>query len=691
VSSAETDNTFFAKFLDDYFAECDEHLTVIRRDLLALEPLVGQSTIDRPLFNELLRGFHTLKGLSGMVGVQEAEELSHQLESYLRSLHDETMRLTANGLDILIAGTRAIEQVVAAHRTNSLAPDCAPLLRQLEALVRAKSPKASTESPAVNVEVDRQLANALQSGSPIWRFEYTPTAVLSERGVNVNSVRTRLQGLGKLLLATPRASADGAISFEFLVAGPVDVNSLAGWENDGLTWAPYDAPPTPEVAPMSQEDKSSTQVPSHESYLAPTTMVRVDLSRLDELMQMVGDLVISRARLDGNLQGLDALLPHAQARALQETNQAIERQLRSLREGVMRVRMVPIADVFERMQFIVRDLSREYGKRVRLDLAGKDTEIDKCVVERMMDPLLHLVRNAISHGLETPEEREASGKGPEGRLALRASTAGDAVVLEIEDDGRGIDVERVMQRSLAKGLIDADQQLDAAALLEILCTPGFSTRDKTDRVSGRGVGMDVVKTTIAELGGTIRLDSKPGFGTRFAIQLPLTLAIVDALIVTVSGHLFAMPALSVREVIEVRPDDIIALENNDIVRYRGGVLPVVRLAKIFHLPEPSRDACAALILDSGVRTLGVLVDRVCQQREIVVRTLADPLLQMPGIAGATELGDGRVVLILDAASLAGSIKMRPSKTVAPQMTGAPMPNVWLDTPYPSSTLTQALC
>jgi two-component system chemotaxis sensor kinase CheA len=386
--------------------------------------------------------------------------------------------------------------------------------------------------------------------------------------------------------------------------------------------------------------------------LAPSNVVRVDLARLDDLMRMIGELVISRSHLDDNLKRVEDSLPSAEWQALQENNLAFERQLRYLREGVMRVRMVPIGEVFERMHFVVRDLAREYQKRVRIELDGQRTEIDKLLVERLMDPLLHLVRNAISHGLEPESERVAQGKPPEGVIALRASTSGETVVIEVEDDGRGIDSEHVARRAREKRLIAADAIDDPSRLLDIICEPAFSTREEADRASGRGVGMNVVRNTVVDLGGSLALDTRAGRGTRFTIQLPLTLAITDALIVDAGGQRYAVPQSSVREVIEIDPASVTALENNEVVRYRGGVLPLLRLARLFGLKERSGRALYALVAVGGQNPVAIVVDRLSGQREVVVRTFTDPLIRIAGIAGATELGDGRVVLILDLPALA---------------------------------------
>ena len=384
----------------------------------------------------------------------------------------------------------------------------------------------------------------------------------------------------------------------------------------------------------------------------PSNVVRVDLARLDELMHMVGELVISRARLDDNLKRLSATLPQSDWRTLQETNQALERQLRDLREGVMRVRLVPVREVFARMQFVIRDLTREYGKKVALALSGQETEIDKLVVERMLDPLLHLVRNAVSHGLEAPDDRAAAGKPPEGKLVLRASTTGETIVIEVEDDGRGIDAAAVFGAGRARRADRCRGGDDTAALLDVIWAPGVSTRDEADRASGRGVGMAVVRNAVEELGGSLALDTRSGKGTRFTIQLPLTLAIADALIVAVGSQTFAVPQVAVREVIQVEPATLKVLENNELIPYREGVLPLVRLAAIFGLAERPAPAFYVLVIGSGLGAIGLAVDRVLGLREIVVRPLTDPLVRVPGITGATELGDGRAVLILDPLPLA---------------------------------------
>jgi two-component system chemotaxis sensor kinase CheA len=667
---------FFAQFLDDYFAECDEHLTLIRRHLLELEGQVGRPVIDPSILDELFRSFHTLKGISGMVGLGEAEQLAHHMESYLRALRHGEARLGGAGVEALMSGTTELEQVIAAFRKKEPAPAIDATVARLHALVSDPAPGiAATEADAT--EATATEAASRSSGTSLarppggesvpvnirqWRFEFVPTPALSERGINVNSIRARLQETGELLRATPHVKEGGGIVFEFIVATETEESAFAGWQEDNLTYTLFAetvadettrTPPveTPDFARRAADEDAPTLPASEASMLSPANFVRVDLARLDELMRFIGELVTSRASLDDALKALQRDVAPAEWRALQETNLAMARQLRDLREGVMRVRMVQVGEIFERMKFVVRDLARQSGKEIKLELLGQGTEIDKFLVERMMDPLLHLVRNAVSHGLETVEERVALGKPPEGTITLRAATAGDNVLIEIADDGRGIDAERVAQRARARGLIGGEVELDEALLLKLICTPGFSTRDEADRASGRGVGMDVVNSAIEELGGALALTTEKHRGTHFRIGLPLTLAIADALIGSAGGQRFALPQSSVREVLEVETSAVRVLENNEIIPYRGGVLPLVRLSRLFGLGEKAGRAFHVFVIGSGAHALGLAVDHIIGLREIVVRGMNDPLVKVPGIAGATDLGDGRLVLILDVAAL----------------------------------------
>ncbi|HET9477709.1 MAG TPA: chemotaxis protein CheA [Pyrinomonadaceae bacterium] len=623
---------FVDQFLDDYYAECDEHLVSIRRSVVTLEDQANAHSVDYTLLDNLFRSFHTLKGISGMVGLAQAEQLAHHLESYLRELRDGTVTLNASGFEVLAAGVSLLQNVINARRNDQTVPSIDAITDRLQAV--------SSESTASDLEQTSVSQNAAKTSSKRWQVEFTPNLELAERGVNVNSVRVRLQELGELLQAKPIVKGAGEIAFQFVVATNAERTMLNNLEADGLTFVAL----PDETAPKIVE---SQPVPT----IAPASVVRVDLDRLDELMRIIGELVISRTRLEDQLAELKRVTPAAAWRSLQETSLSMGRQLRDLRESVMRVRMVQIGEIFERMTFVVRDLARESGKKILVQLSGGETEIDKFLVERMMDPFMHLVRNAVSHGLETVAEREAQGKRAEGLLSLSATTAGERIVIKIADDGRGIDRNLVIASANARGLNQGNADIDDGALLDLICTPGLSTRHEADRESGRGVGMDVVKRAVEELGGRISLSTKIGEGTTFTIELPLTLAIAEALIVSVNGQRFAVPQSAVREVLEVESASTRVLENNEIISYRGRVLPLLRLARVFDMNYQRGASFHVLVIGEESNAVGLAVDRILGQREIVVRAIRDPLAQSKGIAGATELGDQRVVLILDITAL----------------------------------------
>ena len=624
-----------ADFMDDFYAECDDHLTAVRRLLLALEQQPSGAQVPGPTLEELFRAFHSIKGVSGMVELRDSERLSHHMEGLLKDLRVPGATLTPEGLEALIHGTHVLEQVIAARRTRSAAPGIDAAVEQIERSRRGAGPA----SGVLETETAGTPAACL--------VRFTPAPQLSERGVTVDWVRARLLESGEIRSATPRVTGNGGVLFEFVVTG--DVQAIRTSVGDVSTVDAIVPPPAPRAetpAPaLVMDDAPGVQV-------SPSHFVRVDLGRLDALMRMIGDLVITRSRLEETVARIEPLLPARDWRNLQEDVQALGRELRDLREGVVRVRLVPIGEIFQRMPFVVRDLARESGRKVKVEVRGQDTEIDKFLIERLMDPILHLVRNAVSHGLEAPAERIAAGKPPEGNISLAAATVGDVAVIEVADDGRGVDAEAVAARARAAGLPVPEGGLEGASLLDVLCTPGFSTRDVADRASGRGVGMDVVRRTVEELGGTLSIDTARGEGTRFLIELPLTLAIADALIGRVGDDLFAVPQSMVREVIEVEPADINVLENNELVPYRGGALPMFRLARLFGLREGSARRLHVFVVGQGAAAAGIAVDKIVGQREIVVRAVTDPFIKVDAIAGATDLGNGRVVLIVDAMRLA---------------------------------------
>lgn len=693
MSNSLDDDNLFSEFLEDYFAECEEHLTSVRQGLLSLESYISsekstsKKAVDMELLHQLFRSFHTLKGLSGMVGVEQAEELAHHLENYLRLLRDRETHLGESGFDALMIGTKTLEEVINAYRKKQEIPDITALLDRLNDL-EEPSDSGVTKKPGVispsggniigsTLEIppakSQEVQNWIGKGFSVWRFVFSPDAHLAAQGINVNSIRGHLNDKAQVIHSSPRMIDGQDICFDFLVASQDDPQAWVE-ETEGLTWELYLSPPSPQSPPSPP---SSPATP-----YTPPSVVRVELSKLDDLIARVGDLVITRARLEELIKSIatdsktereNSKSPIATAmgsiiaRSLQHLNLTLERQLRDLREDVMRVRLVPIGEIFTRMQFVVRDLAREGGKLTTLEIIGADTEIDKLVVERMMDPLLHMVRNAISHGIEPEAERIAQGKPPQGTITLQARTSGEMVTVIIEDDGRGIDWQQIKEQGKAKGLFtlaeDDPLYTDSTpssyrnrVLLDLLCAPGFSTKEEADLTSGRGVGMAVVKNTLQELGGVLEVSSELGKGTRFMIQLPLTLAIANALIIQVSDQIFAIPQNAIREAIEVSTSKIDL--NHQLLNYRNQAIPLLNLHSTFHLtpPSTSSETLKVVIVGRGDRgdplnatgsPIALKVDRLLGLREIVIRPLTDPLVRVHGISGATELGDGRIVLILD--------------------------------------------
>jgi two-component system chemotaxis sensor kinase CheA len=628
---------FFDEFIDDYFSECDEHLGTVRRVLLALDADAGVPP-DTGRLQDLSRALHTLKGLSGMVGLSAAEEVAHAMEDGVRALPADRPA-PAELIEALFGGEALLESCVAARRVGVAPPSPGPYVDRVRDVLRL-------------IENDVPLADAsvaLQTvGAKAHTFEFVPSAALAARGIGVEMIRQRLLSLGEITATTPRVRQTGGVAFEFTVAVRDGVVPLDDWRADGLSWNAWisEQPGVPVGMVVHATRPASAPVAATAS-----NVVRVDLARLDDLMRMVGELVVARARLGESVARASGGMTSNAWEELNESNETIERQLRAIREGVMRIRLVPIGEVFERMRFAMRDIARETGKAIHLEFSGQDTEIDKLVVDRMLEPLLHLVRNSASHGIESRADRIAAGKPAEGTISLRARAAGDRIVLEVEDDGAGIDGHRVARRAREVGLVTTSDALAPDALLDVICSPGFSTRETADMASGRGVGMAVARTTIRSLGGELFVDTVLGHGTRFTIELPLTLMITDALILEIGDQAMAIPQIVLREILPLDPAAVTRFENNEVFTYRGRVVPLVNLGALFHFPSRPGVSRHVLIVGSDLHLAGLVVDRILGFREIVVHPAADPLIAVPGVAGATELADGRVSLILDAAAL----------------------------------------
>jgi len=410
----------------------------------------------------------------------------------------------------------------------------------------------------------------------------------------------------------------------------------------------------PTATPQQPEDDLGHEPPSElDSLKSISDTVRVDIRKLDELMNLVGELVIQRGAIGAIAAQLLADPAAARfGRELGKVHKALERKLQELQAGVLEVRMVPLRQVFEKLSRVVRRLRRDSGKDVRLEIRGGDTELDKLIVEELADPLMHVVRNAFDHAIESPAERVAAGKPPEGAIRLEALQRGNHVVIQVADDGRGIDLEAVRARAVARGLIDADAALTRKETLDLIFQPGLSTRAEVTETSGRGVGMDVVRENVTALGGLVRVDSTEGAGTTLSLMLPITLAIIQALTVGVADQCFALPITSVLETLVIGPEAIQRSEGREFLNLRGEPLPLRRLHAEFGLAAPAPDARqAVVVVGLADARAGLLVDRLEGQQDAVIKPILGPVRSLPGIAGATELGDRGAVLVLDVAML----------------------------------------
>jgi two-component system chemotaxis sensor kinase CheA len=648
MNSEEFPPELRAELLDDFFAECDEHLASLRTRLLALEQAHATGAPDAASLEGVNRTVHSLKGNTAIVGLAPAELLAHAAEELLRALSRNEIPCTASELDLLGSVAARLEQIVAAFRLKQPLPPINDLLGHLARYQSGSRAAAAARPPVSTASTTHAPAiPALPPGTSPWLATFSPSAELDRRGVNINAVRQRLSALGPIVSAAPTIEPGGKMRFEFTLALPDAPADLAAWEADGIVFRPA------ERAPAATAAADAANAAPSSLFVAPSHIVRVDLSRLDELMRIAGEMVIHRSRLD-------AWLAKSGDRRgeLQEVNLALTRSLRDLREAITRVRLVPVAEIFSRLPFVVRDLARETGKNVRLVLEGHETEIDKYLVERLKEPLLHLVRNAVSHGIESPAERAAAGKSEAATILLRVSTAGESASIQIRDDGRGIDAAGVARRAAAAGLMVPDP-LDAPALLQLLCQPGFSTRDEADRAAGRGVGMAVVAGAIRELGGTLSLATMPGLWTQFTLRLPLTLSIAETFIVSVDGQTCAVPQGTIEEIVRIPSSDIRQIKRVEVAPYRDSLLPLLRLRTFFGAPAAAPRDLTVLVAGSDRGLAGLVVDQIRGQREVVVRPLQDPLIRSAGISGATELGDGKPVLILDPTALAaGAVRPR---------------------------------
>jgi len=670
----------------EFVSEAEEILDAMRAGVADLgDSLQGSRGPDPELVNRLFRAAHSLKALAGMFRFDPIRDLGHRLEDILDGLRLDRVRVDASLCALLEESIATfaslLERVGDAQALAESEPSIADLSRRIAA---AAAPPAVEADPLARLSVDASLLRALteyeehrlresvRRGRHIALVDSTFEILSFEEGLSELTAAIREHGELISTLPAPGAAPESQINFSLLVASELPANELlaaldfpkasvrsvlageSAPRAQAVPAAETEAPaPEPGDEPQALEPAPGEPTGELESLRSISDTVRVDIRKLDELMNLVGELVIAR----GVLGELTLRLQENAATArvggeLAKLHKALERKLRDLQSAVLDVRMVPLRQVFEKVARVIRRLRRELGRDVRLDLRGADTELDKLIVEALVDPLMHVVRNALDHAIESPEERRAAGKDPEGTLSIEAFQRGNHVVIAVRDDGRGIDAPALRAHAEARGLIQAGQVLSERETLELIFEPGLSTRVEVTETSGRGVGMDVVRSNLAALGGVVDVESTPGRGTTITMTVPITLAIIQSLIVGVGERRFAIPLSSVLETLLLPRTAIQRSEGRELIDLRGEPLLLRHLAREFDLAaEPAGENLYVIVLGIGEQRVGLAVDRLYGQQDTVIKPIQGPLGALHGIAGGTDLGDQQPVLVLDASAI----------------------------------------
>lgn len=674
-----THSTDLKEFLSAYLVEAEEHVSLANGRLLALEAAQRSGTHDPKALREIFRSLHTIKGLSAMVGVEPVVGIAHRMESFVRAYDRAGTAPPLHSTDVLLKGVQAIAQRVAAlGRGEAALPPSPELLAELDGLEAEEGALAKPGGTELDLEPELlgklapfevdQLVRGIASGQRALVAEFVPAPARAAAGFTINSVRERLAAVAEIVRVLPRAlpvspEAPGGLAFALIVlTGAPDerVAEAVGTPVESLKAIHGHAPPgaAPLDAPVRFEDDEDDAL----STGARRGIVRVDVHRLDEAMEGLATLIVTRFRLARVVADLAAR--GVNTRELADVVSDNARQLRDLRAAIVRVRMVPVADLLDRVPLLVRGLSRSSNRLVRVELEGADAELDKSVSERLFPVIVHLVRNAVDHAIETPDERVRRGKPEAGLLQISCRARSNTrLELTVSDDGRGIDARQVARKA------GRPVPESPAALLELLCMPGFSTRDVATTTSGRGMGMEIVKRIVVdELGGELELETQLGAGTRFTLRVPLTISIVDAFAFECAGQRFVVPVSTVDEIVEVDVSEVVHVPANreggpdlDVILRRGQAVPVVRLASVFRLEHVASEARKAIVVRRGGAPIAFAVDRMLGQQEVVIRPMNDVLVRAPGVSGATDLGDGRPTLVLDLVALGTSLNADASR------------------------------
>ncbi len=684
-------------FLD----ELEEKIDILNDGFLTLE----REGENPETIQEIFRAAHTIKGSSGVMGYDSMAALTHEMENLFSLLRDGRLKVTPSMVDVLFEGLdtlKALRDEVTGGASG--ATDIQPIIQKLQELQEQASaestegdavPEAAETTPdagpgagaaASLTETEREvLQEALDQGFSAYRIRVDIDPGCQMKSVRAFLVFQALEQAGTQIIRSvppPEDIEQGKYDtgFELLAISQDDSDRLHGLLSTIAEVAAVTVEPitrldgtAKEGFPDPDQDESGAELRTTASRPAPAGQngaavqnqkktirtVRIDVQKLDSLMNLVGELVIERTRLERFADILESKYRSEELiDALNEISGHLGQITGELQEEIMKARMLPIAQVFNRFPRMVRDLAHKLGKEINLVIEGRDTELDRNVIEIISDPLVHLIRNAIDHGLETPAERMRAGKPRAGTLTLRAFHQESHIVIIVEDDGRGLDPDKLRAKAVEKRLLDAEAaaRLTDQEAMYLVFHAGFSTAENVSDISGRGVGMDVVKAQIERVNGTVEMRSTPGQGTAVTIKLPLTLAIIRALMVSLGDYLYAFPLNNVVETIQTGVEEIRLIGDSEVVVVRGEVLPLIRLGRLFRQQEAGGNGkLYVVIIGMGQDRVGVVVDRFIGEQEIVIKTLSDFLGHVPGIAGATILGDGRVALIVDVRALLSEI------------------------------------
>jgi two-component system chemotaxis sensor kinase CheA len=685
-----------SRFQDSFFTESAEHVETMESGLLALE----QRPQDLDLLNRIFRAAHSIKGNAGMFHFSVIAALTHKMENVLDLLRNEKMPVTPHVIDVLLRSLDGLKSLLNAAQGGEAADETA--IRELEDELQDCQGEPASIGQEGSSTGPSQKVSAPQG--PVWRMiqiEWTPLPELFQRGLDPAQLFKQLHELGMvkvLQVRTDRLPALECLDPERCYLGwaveletdvPLSkIEEVFEFVRDGSELTIIDRAPTiPEpykrvgdllveegvvtseqVAESLAKQKPIGEILVEDKKVTPqqvdkalqkqqqlkkseTTSIRVDTEKIDKLINLVGELVITQSMITD----LSEKFSIEQLPVLQERITQLERNTREIQERVMSIRMMPIGSAFHRFPRLVRDLAGKSGKQVQLVMSGEETELDKTLIEAIGDPLTHLVRNSADHGLEPPEERIAQGKPERGTIRLNAYHDGGNICIAVEDDGRGLNRDRIIRKAIEKGLIADGARMSDEEVYQLVFRPGFSTADIVTDVSGRGVGMDVVKRNIENLGGSVAIQSAAGKGSRLTLKLPLTLAIIDGMTVRVGQDNYIIPLITVTESIRPKANDLQRIVGKgEVVNLRGEWVPMVRLYEVFKSIPDCTDPSQALlvIVEAEGRRVAVLVDELTGQQQVVIKSLEQNYRKVEAISGATILGDGQVALILDIPGLA---------------------------------------